>query len=146
MIAGDYAYGFWRYLSIAGALAIFLGAGAFIMATLPPRELVMATGAEGSANYELGIRYREILAKEGVRLQLQPTSGSLENLKYLRDPRSRVSVGFIQGGTTSRSARSSTSRYGCSAEARLEKAYRRCAADDFRSVPKEAAGAPWRCK
>ncbi|MEH2704808.1 C4-dicarboxylate ABC transporter substrate-binding protein [Bradyrhizobium elkanii] len=100
MIAGDYAYGFWRYLSIAGALAIFLGAGAFIMATLPPRELVMATGAEGSANYELGIRYREILAKEGVRLQLQPTSGSLENLKYLRDPRSRVSVGFIQGGTT----------------------------------------------
>ncbi|MGN8548332.1 TAXI family TRAP transporter solute-binding subunit [Bradyrhizobium sp. 13971] len=100
MIAGDYAYGFWRYLSIAGALAIFLGAGAFIMATLPPRELVMATGAEGSANYELGIRYREILAKEGVKLQLQPTSGSLENLKYLRDPRSRVSVGFIQGGTT----------------------------------------------
>ncbi|WP_338157513.1 TAXI family TRAP transporter solute-binding subunit [Bradyrhizobium elkanii] len=48
----------------------------------------------------MGIRYREILAKEGVRLQLQPTSGSLENLKYLRDPRSRVSVGFIQGGTT----------------------------------------------
>jgi TRAP-type uncharacterized transport system substrate-binding protein len=90
----------WRYLAVAGAVAIFLGAGVFIVATLPPREMVMATGAEGGANYELGIRYREILAKEGVKLQLQPTSGSMENLKYLRDPRTHVSVGFIQGGTT----------------------------------------------
>jgi hypothetical protein len=48
----------------------------------------MATGAESDANYEIGIRYREILAKEGVRLQLLPTFGSLENLRHLRDPRS----------------------------------------------------------
>ena len=60
----------------------------------------MATGAEGGANHELGIRYREILAKEGITLQLQPTSGSLENLQWLRDSHSGVSVGFIQGGTT----------------------------------------------
>jgi TRAP-type uncharacterized transport system substrate-binding protein len=100
MIIGDYAYKFWRFLAVAGAVAIFFGAGWFIVTTLPPRELVMATGAEGGANYELGIRYREILAKEGVKLQLQRTSGSLENLRNLRDPRSQVSVGFIQGGTT----------------------------------------------
>jgi hypothetical protein len=100
MIIGDYAYKFWRFLAVAGAVAIFFGAGWFIVTTLPPRELVMATGAEGGANYELGIRYREILAKEGVELQLQRTSGSLENLRNLRDPRSQVSVGFIQGGTT----------------------------------------------
>jgi len=42
------------------------------------------------------------LAKEGVKLQLLPTSGSLENLRRLRDPRSGVSIGFIQGGTTTR--------------------------------------------
>jgi TRAP-type uncharacterized transport system substrate-binding protein len=71
----------------------------FIVTTLPPRELVMATGVEGAANYQLGVRYREILAKEGVKLELQRTSGSMDNLKYLRDPRSQVSVGFIQGGT-----------------------------------------------
>ena len=99
MNIGDYAYKFWRFVVVAAAAAIFLGASLFILTTLPPRELVMATGAEGDANYELGIRYREILAKEGVKLQLQPTAGGLENLKYLRDPQSRVSVGFIQGGT-----------------------------------------------
>ena len=102
MIIGDYAYKFWRYLAVTGAVAIFFGASLFIVTTLPPRELVMATGAEGDANYELGIRYREILAKEGVRLRLLPTSGSMENLRHLRDPGSGVSVGFIQGGTTTR--------------------------------------------
>ena len=102
MIIEDYAYKFWRYLAVAGALAIFFGASVFIVTTLPPRELVMATGAEGDANYELGIQYREILAKEGVKLRLLPTAGSMENLRHLRDPQSGVSVGFIQGGTATR--------------------------------------------
>ena len=60
----------------------------------------MATGAEGGANHELGIRYRDILAQSGVKLQLLPTAGGLENLARLRDPKSGVGVGFIQGGTT----------------------------------------------
>jgi TRAP transporter TAXI family solute receptor len=102
MIFGTSVYKFSRHLAIAGAVAIFFGAGVFIVETLPPRTIVMATGAEGGAYYELGIRYREILAKDGVRLQLLPTSGSLENLRRLRDPRSGVSVGFMQGGTTTR--------------------------------------------
>jgi TRAP transporter TAXI family solute receptor len=102
MNVGDYVYKFRRYLAVAAAVAVIFGAGVFIVESLPPRTILMATGAEGGANYEIGIRYREILAKEGVRVQLQPTSGSLENLRHLRDPRSRVSVGFIQGGTTTR--------------------------------------------
>jgi TRAP-type uncharacterized transport system substrate-binding protein len=60
----------------------------------------MATGAEGGAYHETGIRYREILAQAGVELQLLPTTGAIENLARLRDPRSGVSVGFIQGGIT----------------------------------------------
>jgi len=59
----------------------------------------MATGAEGGANYEWGIRYRETLARSGVNLRLQPTAGSVENVRRLRDPQSGVSVGFIQSGT-----------------------------------------------
>ncbi len=60
----------------------------------------MATGAEGGANYQMGLRYRDILAQSGVRLRLVPTTGGLENLARLRDPKSGVGVGFIQGGTT----------------------------------------------
>jgi TRAP-type uncharacterized transport system substrate-binding protein len=98
----DYLQKSWRWLGLVALALILLGAGIFIFATLPPRTVVMATGAKGGANHELGIRYREILAQSGVTLQLLPTSGGLENLARLRDPRSGVSVGFVQGGTTSR--------------------------------------------
>src|SRR5882757_5613877 len=96
----DHLQRFWPYFAIAGIVAILLGASFFIVETLPPRKVVMATGAEGGAYHELGIRYREILAQAGVELQLLPTTGALDNLTRLRDPRSGVSVGFIQGGTT----------------------------------------------
>ena len=90
----------WLYLAIAGLVAIVLAAGTFIVATMPPRTVVMATGAEGGANYQMGLRYRDILAQSGVKLRLVPTSGGLENLALLKDPKAGVGVGFIQGGTT----------------------------------------------
>ena len=102
MNIGNDVHKFWRYLSVAVTMAILLGAGVFVFESLPPRTIVMATGAEGGANYELGIRYREILARAGVELRLQPTTGSLENLRRLRDSKSGVSVGFTQGGTTTK--------------------------------------------
>jgi len=102
MIAGDRLQRYWLYLTIAGLAVIFLGASVFTVETLPPRTIVMATGAEGGANYEFGVRYREILAKAGVTLQLRPTAGGLENLALLRDSDSGVSVAFIQGGTTNK--------------------------------------------
>ena len=102
MLVSDYLQRFWRWFIFASVAVILLGAGVFTAETLPPRTIIMATGAEGGANYELGIRYREILAKAGVKLQLLPTTGSLENLVRLRDPQSGVGVGFIQGGTTTK--------------------------------------------
>ena len=102
MAARDYLERFWPYLAIAGMVVILLGTSVFIVETLPPRTIVMATGAEGGAYHEMGIRYREILAQKGVELQLLPTTGALDNLTRLRDRRSGVSVGFIQGGTTTR--------------------------------------------
>jgi hypothetical protein len=148
MFAEDYLQKSWRWLSFVGLAVILLAAGAFIFATLPPRTIVMATGAEGGANYELGIRYRGILAQSGVKLQLLPTAGSLENLARLRDPKSGVGVGFIQGAPPTRrnrrawshSAPCLMSHCGPSAEVRLVKVSRRCVADAFRLVPREAAG------
>ena len=98
----DHVQRYWRYFSIGGMVVILLGASVYIMETLPPRTIVMATGPEGGANYELGVRYREILAQSGVKLQLLSTTGSLENIAQLRDPKSGVGVGFIQGGTTTK--------------------------------------------
>ena len=86
----------WRQISILAALALILAGAVFISLTLPPRTIVMATGPKGGANYELGERYREILAKSGVTLELRPTSGSVENLELLRNPSSGVGVAALR--------------------------------------------------
>jgi TRAP transporter TAXI family solute receptor len=95
-----------RTLLLASIVLIPIAAAAIwwalaVLRPLPPRMVVMATGAQGGAYAELGTRYREILAREGFELRLLPTAGALENLARLRDPRSGVSVGFVQAGSTS---------------------------------------------
>jgi TRAP-type uncharacterized transport system substrate-binding protein len=66
----------------------------------PPRKVVMSTGADGSAYAHFADRYRQILARQGIDLELRPSAGALENLARLDDPKSGVSVAFVQGGTT----------------------------------------------
>ena len=66
----------------------------------PPRAMRMVTGPAGSAHAEYGARYRDILARSGVRLELVPTPGALANLERLRDAGSGVGAGFVQAGTT----------------------------------------------
>jgi len=100
MVPSDYLQRFWLYFAIFGTVVILLAAGVYVVETLPPRKIVMATGAQGGAYHELGIRYRQLLAEAGIELQLAPTTGAIENLTRLRDPQSGVDVGFIQGGIT----------------------------------------------
>ena len=100
MAARDYLQRFRPYFAIMGAVVLLLAAGVYVVETLPPHKIVMATGAQGGAYHELGIRYREILAQAGVEAQLLTTTGAIENLTRLRDPQSGVDIGFIQGGTT----------------------------------------------
>ena len=66
----------------------------------PPRVMRMATGPAGSAYAEYGARYRDILLRAGVTLELEPTAGALANLGRLRDSQSGVGAGFVQAGTT----------------------------------------------
>jgi TRAP-type uncharacterized transport system substrate-binding protein len=67
----------------------------------PPRTVVMTTGMEGGSFGLFGERYREVLARDQVRLELRPSSGSVENLKRLMDKSLPVDIGFVQGGTSS---------------------------------------------
>jgi TRAP-type uncharacterized transport system substrate-binding protein len=67
----------------------------------PGHDVTIATGPVGSAYAQIAERYREILARDGVRLHLVPTNGAVENLERLQNPRARVDAGFVQAGTTS---------------------------------------------
>ena len=67
----------------------------------PGRDVSIATGPVGSAYAQIAERYREILARDGVRLHLVPTNGAVENLERLRNAGAGVDAGFVQAGTTS---------------------------------------------
>jgi len=67
---------------------------------LPPKTVVMTTGPDGSAYRAFGEKYRDLLARDGVVLELRPSRGNLENLARLDDVSSGVSVGFAASGLT----------------------------------------------
>lgn len=94
-----------RVRLIAAVVAAVLTLGALVLVIalldpLPPRTVVMATGPEDSAYADAGRRYQAVLARHGVRLELRPTRGGVENLKLLGDPGSGVSIGLAQSGLT----------------------------------------------
>jgi hypothetical protein len=67
----------------------------------PPRHIVMATGTKEGAYFRIGMRYQEILARNGIELELRQTGGAYENVQLLADPGSGVEVAFLQGGAGS---------------------------------------------
>lgn len=95
-----------RDLLLAVGPALVLIALAFWIAfkfvqPAPPRRLTIVTGAEGGAYYAFAERYRSILARHGVTLDIRTSAGSLENLALLMNPEAGVEVGFAQSGTSS---------------------------------------------
>ena len=73
----------------------------------PPETIIITTGASESAFRRTAERYREILARNGIKLQILPSDGALENLERLRDRSFKVDVGFVQGGLATETDRQS---------------------------------------
>ena len=67
------------------------------MDPFPPRRIVLVTGQPGGTYDAIGREYQRRLAREGLRVELQSSAGSLENLQRLL--RSKADVAFVQGGT-----------------------------------------------
>lgn len=69
----------------------------FLQAAIP-RRIVIATGLPDGTYHQLALKYKEILAGDGITLVERPTAGSAENLRLLMNPQSGVDVAFVQGG------------------------------------------------
>lgn len=65
----------------------------------PPKKVVIATGSKTGVYFKVAQQYREILARDGIELEIRNTAGSVENLRLLRDSSEDVSVAIVQGGT-----------------------------------------------
>ncbi len=81
--------------------AIVLTVAGFLLAyqfvdPAPPNQFRLSSGSAGGAYQAFAQRYRDILAKRGIEVILQPSAGSVQNLKRLRAD--EADVALIQGG------------------------------------------------
>src|ERR1700752_2578686 len=87
------------FILIAVALLI---AAYYVLDPAPPKRVVLATGPELSAYAKWGELYAAELRRYGIQVELRPTMGSLQNRRLLRDPKEKVDVAFVQGGSSDR--------------------------------------------
>lgn len=93
-----------RALVLIAVPAIALIVASFWLAAqflhpMPPRRIVLATGPEHGTLQAYGRRYREVLARNGVAVELRTTTGVKENLELLRSG-TGVDVAFLVAGIT----------------------------------------------
>lgn len=66
----------------------------------PPHTLTISSGPTGSNFETIAQRYGKILARNGIKLNVLPSEGSLENLQRMTDPKSHVDIALVQSGVT----------------------------------------------
>ena len=67
----------------------------------PPGTFVVSAATAGSPYYRYAERYQATFKRNGVKLEIRESDGSLANLKALTDRASGVHAGFVQGGLAS---------------------------------------------
>ncbi len=93
----------WRDLALTfGPILVVAIAALYLAVRLiqpaPPNTLTIAAGPKGSSFWNSAQKYKAILARNRVTLNVLETQGSLDNLTRLEKPDSGVDVGFVQGG------------------------------------------------
>ena len=88
-----------RLAWVASACLLLLGLLIWLVvrhfSPAPPNTLTITTGAVEGASHQFGLRYQQIMKTHGVRLELLPSSGGVQNLERLN---AGTPSGFVQGG------------------------------------------------
>ena len=89
-------------LRLAGFVIILLAVAIWVSVKFvqsgPPRHFVLASGPEDGIYHRYALRYKEILGRQGVKVDVRMTQGAKDNLGLLLDPKSGIDVAFMQGG------------------------------------------------
>ena len=82
------------------AVAVVAAGMFWFVFSAPPRTLIITAGPAGSSLERTAERYRDILARTGVRLEILSSQGSVQNRQRLENPGFKVDIGFVQAGET----------------------------------------------
>jgi hypothetical protein len=64
----------------------------------PPDSIRLISGPEGSIYRTNAEKYKAIIERFGIKVEVLPSKGSFDNLQRLGDPKADVDVGFVQSG------------------------------------------------
>lgn len=83
------------FVGLVTIIAVF-----WFFRSAPPNTIIITSGGEGSRFQRTAEKYAKILARNGVKLKIINSKGSLENLERLENPSFPVDVGFVQTGVS----------------------------------------------
>jgi TRAP-type uncharacterized transport system substrate-binding protein len=86
-------------VAVAAVLTVAVVAlGLHYLDPFPPRRIVLATGQAGGTYEAVGREYQRRLGREGLRVELLSSAGSIENLQRLLG--GQADVAFVQAEPT----------------------------------------------
>ena len=69
-----------------------------LLQPMPPRKIVLAAGTDFGLYHQYALRYRDILARDDIEVEVRRSAGAGENFRLLLDLPPVVDVAFLQGG------------------------------------------------
>jgi TRAP transporter TAXI family solute receptor len=85
-------------LPVVGLALLAVGWLWLFVHPIPESKLSITTGEAGGAYYRHAQRYAELLAADGITLEIQTSAGSQQNLERLRRASAPADLAFMQGG------------------------------------------------
>jgi TRAP-type uncharacterized transport system substrate-binding protein len=70
----------------------------FFVHSAPPTKLTISSGPEGSIFYGMAEKYKTALEKNGIKVNILTSNGSVENLQRISNPKMKVDLAIIQSG------------------------------------------------
>lgn len=83
---------------VIALVVVAIGLFVWLVDPAPPSTLTISAGPRDSSFMVVANRYREILARNHIRLIVLPSEGSLQNVHRLLDPAVKVDLALVQGG------------------------------------------------
>ncbi|NVO00322.1 MAG: ABC transporter substrate-binding protein [Geobacteraceae bacterium] len=86
------------FIAVIFSALVIVGAVFWFFHSAPPTTIIFTSGDDGTSFSKNAEKYAKILARNGVKLKILKSEGSLENLERLEDPKFKVDAGFVQTG------------------------------------------------
>lgn len=84
--------------ALTATALIVIAAIFYFIHSAPPTSITISSGPEGSVFQKNALKYAKVLEKNGVKVNVLTSAGSLQNLQRLSDPKSRVDAAIVQAG------------------------------------------------